>query len=246
MSRIALPMLMVGLSLVPVLCWAAEPNADQAKTIAAIEKLGGKVAVDEDSPGRPVIGVDFGQIANDLHRTRITDAGLEHLEGLTLGKGQGSGSTRAETCRERPPRRSDRWGRGKVAVQPGARRGTKPNDIAAMLPYPLRGKADRHTPPTTNGGGAVPSLPRTNRIMEIHHRKADVRRRPAEVIAQPSAARNKMPEPKIAGRKSLKVQLETGEYWWCAVANRSPSHSAMDRMKAVHFRPSRSSLTSRS
>ena len=25
-----------------------------------------------------------------------------------------------------------------------------------------------------------------------------------------------MPEPKIAGRKSIKVHLETGEYWSCA------------------------------
>ena len=25
-----------------------------------------------------------------------------------------------------------------------------------------------------------------------------------------------MAEPKIAGRRSIKVRLETGEYWWCA------------------------------
>ncbi len=52
--------------------------------------------------------------------------------------------------------------------------------------------------------------------MEIHDRKTDVLPEPVEVSAQPSAARTKMPEPKIAGRKSIKVHLETGEYWWCA------------------------------
>jgi CDGSH-type Zn-finger protein len=25
-----------------------------------------------------------------------------------------------------------------------------------------------------------------------------------------------MAEPKIAGKRSVKVQVETGEYWWCA------------------------------
>jgi len=53
----------------------AEPNADQAKAIAEIKKLGGKFTVDEKSPGRPVISVD-------LHHTKLTDAGLEHLKGL--------------------------------------------------------------------------------------------------------------------------------------------------------------------
>ena len=37
MNRIILLMLTLGLSLAPVLCWAAEPNADQAKAIAEIE-----------------------------------------------------------------------------------------------------------------------------------------------------------------------------------------------------------------
>jgi hypothetical protein len=41
MNRIAFPLLL-GLSLAPVLCWAAEPD-DQAKAIAEIEKLGGEV-----------------------------------------------------------------------------------------------------------------------------------------------------------------------------------------------------------
>ena len=43
MNRITFLLLMLGLSLAPVLCWAAEPKADEAKAIAEIEKLGGKV-----------------------------------------------------------------------------------------------------------------------------------------------------------------------------------------------------------
>ena len=57
MNRI---LLLLALSLAPVLCWAAEPNADQAKAIAEIEKLGGKVTIDEKRPGKPVIGRESG------------------------------------------------------------------------------------------------------------------------------------------------------------------------------------------
>ncbi len=79
--------------------WAAEPNSEQAKAIAEIEKLGGKVTVDEKSPGRPAVEVDFrGTKVTDtglihlrqlpalnvlyLNGTRVTDAGLVHLKGL--------------------------------------------------------------------------------------------------------------------------------------------------------------------
>ncbi len=48
----------------------------QAKAIAEIEKLGGKVTVDKKSPGKPVIRVD-------LHGSEVTDAALEHVKGLT-------------------------------------------------------------------------------------------------------------------------------------------------------------------
>jgi beta-lactamase regulating signal transducer with metallopeptidase domain/Leucine-rich repeat (LRR) protein len=54
---------------------AIESSADQAKTIAEIKKLGGKVTVDEKSPGKPVIGVD-------LRATKVTDSGLERLKDL--------------------------------------------------------------------------------------------------------------------------------------------------------------------
>ncbi len=57
--------------------WASETSIGQAKTIAEIEKLGGKVTVDENSPDRSVKSVD-------LAGSRVTDAGLEHLiKGLT-------------------------------------------------------------------------------------------------------------------------------------------------------------------
>jgi WD40 repeat protein len=78
---------------------AGEPSADQAKAIAEIEKLGGKVTIDEKNPGRPVIGVyltgtkvtdaSLGNLKGltklqslNLTATKITDAGIEHLKGL--------------------------------------------------------------------------------------------------------------------------------------------------------------------
>lgn len=75
MIRIALSMLTLGLSLAPVLSWAAEPNADQAKAIAAIEKLGGKVTIDEKRAGKPVVAVDWAG-------SKVTNAGLTYLKGL--------------------------------------------------------------------------------------------------------------------------------------------------------------------
>ena len=100
MSRATFPMLIMGLSLAPALCWGAGPNDDQARAIAAIEKLGDKVTVDEKSPDKPAIGVnltktevmDAGLVHLerltqlqwlDLGGTQVTDAGLKHLEGLT-------------------------------------------------------------------------------------------------------------------------------------------------------------------
>jgi hypothetical protein len=77
MNRLAVPILAFGL-LVAVMSSvsAAEPNAEQAKAVAEIEKLGGRVKVDEKSPGKPVILVY-------LDGTQVTDAGLEHLKGLS-------------------------------------------------------------------------------------------------------------------------------------------------------------------
>jgi hypothetical protein len=54
----------------------AEPNPAKEPAVAAINKLGGRVTLDEEKPGKPVIGVD-------LTATKITDCGLVHLKGLT-------------------------------------------------------------------------------------------------------------------------------------------------------------------
>jgi hypothetical protein len=78
MNRFVASMKVLGLSLVVVASGCtAEPNK-HFKVIAEIEieKLGGKVTVDEENPDKPIILVD-------LHNTQVTDAGLAHLEGLT-------------------------------------------------------------------------------------------------------------------------------------------------------------------
>jgi internalin A len=75
MSRTAL--LIVALLLVSISpSWSAEPQDEQAKAVAQIKKIGGKVTVDEKSPDKQVIGVD-------LSETKATDETVKHLEGLT-------------------------------------------------------------------------------------------------------------------------------------------------------------------
>jgi len=59
----------------PKVC-AQSQNSEQERAIARIEKLGGKVEVDDKSPGKPVIKVD-------LHGTKVTDDDLKHLKALT-------------------------------------------------------------------------------------------------------------------------------------------------------------------
>ena len=56
MLSLAFGWLVVSLPLVS----AAELNAEQAKAIAEIEKLGGKVILDKKSPGKPVFFVTWG------------------------------------------------------------------------------------------------------------------------------------------------------------------------------------------
>jgi hypothetical protein len=76
MNRKPLPMVVCGLLVHTALSvWAAEPQTEQEKAVVEIKKLGGSVAIDEKSPDKPVIGVA-------LPRTKVTDAGLEHLKGL--------------------------------------------------------------------------------------------------------------------------------------------------------------------
>ncbi len=81
-------------------CGSESVTLTQEQAIAGIEKLGGKVTIDEKSPGKPVIRVDFSrtEVTDDglellkgltslqvlaLNDTEVTDEGLEHLEGLT-------------------------------------------------------------------------------------------------------------------------------------------------------------------
>jgi len=83
-------MLALGFSLAVVASgWAAEVNPEQAKAIAEIEKLGGRVTLDEKSPSKPVIGVNL------TCSLKVTDAGLVHLKGLTTLRSLNLGNTKA-------------------------------------------------------------------------------------------------------------------------------------------------------
>jgi Leucine-rich repeat (LRR) protein len=78
----------------------ASQDAPQDKSVAEIQKVGGKVERDEKAPEKPVIIVNLAttqagdaEVANvkgfeklqklTLNGTKITDAGLEHLKGLS-------------------------------------------------------------------------------------------------------------------------------------------------------------------
>ena len=77
MNRIVALMLVLGLLLAVVASGCtASVKSEQEMVVAEIKDLDGKVTVDEKSADKPVI-------VADLHGTRITDAGLEHLRGLT-------------------------------------------------------------------------------------------------------------------------------------------------------------------
>ena len=76
MKRELLAVLAIGLLGNSISCgWAAEPNVEQAKAVAEIQKLGGKITIDKNNPGKPVTAVR-------LMDTKVTDAGLEHFKGL--------------------------------------------------------------------------------------------------------------------------------------------------------------------
>jgi hypothetical protein len=55
---------------------AQTAKESQAAAVAAIKKLGGTVTFDKKNPGRPIVSVD-------LSFTKVTDAGLVQLKGLT-------------------------------------------------------------------------------------------------------------------------------------------------------------------
>jgi len=76
------------------------PKVGRDAAIAEIEKLGSRLSFDEESPDRAIIEVYFSgtEVTDaglehvegltelqllDLHGTQVTDAGLEHLKGLT-------------------------------------------------------------------------------------------------------------------------------------------------------------------
>jgi hypothetical protein len=76
-NRKLLPMLVCAVPVCTVLCGCvAKPQTEQDKAVAEIKKLGGNVTLDEKGPDAAVIGVI-------LVGTKVTDAKLEHLKGLT-------------------------------------------------------------------------------------------------------------------------------------------------------------------
>ena len=101
MNRLVALLLPLGVSLVVVASnLAAETRSRQTGVVEDIENLGGKATVDEKSPDKPIVAVDFGHLfvndarlqrlselttlqSLDLRNTLVTDAGLEHLKGLT-------------------------------------------------------------------------------------------------------------------------------------------------------------------
>ncbi|MEX2288551.1 MAG: M56 family metallopeptidase [Planctomycetaceae bacterium] len=99
-------LILPGAALTIQLAATAAPNEKTSKkyardaVIAAVENLGGSVAIDEKAPGKPLIGIMLGStnVTNDdlqclngltslrklnLGWTRIGKEGLEHIQGLT-------------------------------------------------------------------------------------------------------------------------------------------------------------------
>jgi hypothetical protein len=72
MGRTAVMAIIVGWSFASILCCASEPNAEQARAIAAIKELGGRIVVDDKGSDNPVVSVDFT-------RAQVTEAGLKQL-----------------------------------------------------------------------------------------------------------------------------------------------------------------------
>jgi hypothetical protein len=77
MNRILPTLLILALSLAPIRCWAAEPNADQAKAIAEVERLGGRVTRDDESAAKPARvrgSISLPKKWDSEHRDAFTDA----------------------------------------------------------------------------------------------------------------------------------------------------------------------------
>src|SRR6058998_2388666 len=56
--------------------WAQETNTEQERAVAEIHKVGGRLEVDQNRSGKPVVAVN-------LRCTQITDIGLAHMHALT-------------------------------------------------------------------------------------------------------------------------------------------------------------------
>ena len=89
-----------GWVLLGLLLLAAAGRADEAAAVMAIKSLGGKVTLDDNQPGKPVVGVELNFNTKDtnvgltelkqlkslqtlnLDSAKITDAGLKELKEL--------------------------------------------------------------------------------------------------------------------------------------------------------------------
>ncbi len=100
MNRIAASLAVLGFSFAAGLSSAAERSLEEAKAIAEIEKLGGRVTMDEKSSDKLGIEVEFANgkatdkglerleaLTNlqtlDASHSKVTDAGLKHLHGMS-------------------------------------------------------------------------------------------------------------------------------------------------------------------
>ena len=74
MNRIVLPVLSLASTLAPPpLAGLRSRMPTRRRRLPWVEKLGGKVTFDDNSPDKPVIGVN-------LENTHVTDDDLEYLE----------------------------------------------------------------------------------------------------------------------------------------------------------------------
>ena len=86
-NRRVIPMLTAASLTLALVCPVAgfdHQGGDSAQSIAAIKSLGGKMQVDENRPGKPVIGVDFGWNKDVSGRDLVYLKGLPEVRSLTL------------------------------------------------------------------------------------------------------------------------------------------------------------------
>ena len=103
MKHILLSIVLCASLAVAATCVAAEVNDGQDEAVSQIAKLGGKVQIDQEATGKPVVSVDFGcPITNDTNYSmhlwqhpysliwylgpplpKITDSGLEYVTEFT-------------------------------------------------------------------------------------------------------------------------------------------------------------------